>query len=133
MEGRQVTVRLINEISETSRITFCSACGNQESVRHIDFDSACDRGYGNAEGVQIALDDLILCERCIKNGAEILGIEDSSVLKAELDETRSKLEIEQKAREKAEKYADRLEEAFDERPAQIKLDHRKRPRERSVA
>ena len=128
-----MTVRLINDISETTRITFCSACGNQESVRHVDFDAACDRGYGKAEGVQVALDDLILCEGCIQRGAAILGIEDSRSLAAEVDEWKAKFDVEQKAREKAERYIDTLEEAFDQRSAPVKIDHRKRPRERQVA
>jgi hypothetical protein len=128
-----MTVRLINEISETTRITFCSACGNQESVRHVDFDAACDRGYGKAEGVQIALDDLILCEGCLKRGATILGIEDSTFLKADNEELKQKLDIETRGREKAERYIDTLEEAFDQRSAPVKIDHRKRPRERQVA
>lgn len=128
-----MTVRLINEISETSRITFCSACGNQESVRHVDFDAACDRGYGKAEAVSVALDDLILCEGCVKRGAEILGIEDSHILKAESEDWKHKFEIEQKQRQKAEAYADRLEDAFDKRSAPVRLDHRQRPRERQPA
>ena len=123
-----MTVRLINEISETTRITFCSACGNQQSVRHVDFDAACDRGYGKAEAVEVALDDLILCEGCIRRGAEILGIEDSAVLKAEKEQLEAKLDTQRKALVQAQKYADTMEEALQHRPDPVKIDHRKLPR-----
>ena len=123
-----MTVRLINEISETTRITFCSACGNQQSVRHVDFDAACDRGYGKSETVQVALDDLILCEGCIRRGAEILGIEDSTVLKAEKEQLEAKLDTQRKALVQAQKYADTMEDALQHRPDPVKIDHRKLPR-----
>ena len=129
-----MTVRLTNEISETTRTIYCSACGNQEQAkRHVDFDAACDRGYGKDEAVQVSYDDLILCEDCIRPAARLLGMEDTETSRKIQRDLERKLEIESKAREKAEAYADRLEEAFDSRPAQIKLDHRKKPRERQVA
>ena len=129
-----MTVRLINEISETSRTIYCSACGNQEqSKRHVDFDAACDRGYGKDEAVAIAYDDLILCEDCLSTGARLIGMEHTTISEPKVADLEAKLAIETKAREKLETYVDRMEEAFDQRPAQIKIDHRKRPRERSVA
>lgn len=123
-----MTVRLVNEISETSRITFCSACGNQQSVRHVDFDAACDRGYGKAEAVEVSLDDLILCEGCVRRGAEVLGIEDSTLLKAENEDLKRKLDVQGKRRKQAERYASTMEEALQHRPEPVHIDHRKKPR-----
>ena len=124
-----MTVRLTNEISETSRTIYCSACGNQEqSKRHVDFDAACDRGYGNAEAVQIAYDDLVLCENCVREAMTNLGIEDSAFLKAENEDLVRKLDVERKRRVQAQRYSDTMEEALQHRAEPVKIDHRRKPR-----
>lgn len=125
-----MTVRLTNEIRETSMPVHCSACFAQQNIRHVDFDAACDRGYSDGVAVEVAMDDLILCENCVKNGAAALGIEDSKILKYELDEVEAKLLSERKEREQAQRYAATLEEALlDARPEPLKIDHRKKPRQ----
>jgi hypothetical protein len=111
----------------------CSACSNQQpGIRHVDFDAACDRGYGNEEAVKVAYDDLILCENCVKEGLQVLGIEDSKELKAELQDTKRKLEIKDKLLKQAQRYSDTMEEALGHRPDPVHIDHRKRPRKELV-
>jgi hypothetical protein len=121
------TVRLANEIRETSMPVYCSACFNQANIRHVDFDAACDRGYANAEAVEVSMDELVLCENCVKNGAAILGIEDSKQLKTELDDAEMALKRERKEREQAQRYASTLEDAVHQKG--VKLDHRQKPRQ----
>lgn len=121
--------RLANEIRESSLPVYCAAChGQNPKLRHVDFDAACDRGYGNDEGVKIAMDDLILCENCVKEGARTLGIEDSRELKARVNDLERKHDVERKRREQAERYANTIEDAISNRPTPVHIDHRKRPR-----
>jgi hypothetical protein len=127
-----MTVRLANEIRETQSIVLCSGCFNQQPhLRHIDFDAACDRGYGYDEAVKVTMDDLILCENCVKEGAKLLGMEDSHSLKADRDDYERKWRVEKKRREQQEGYASRLEDTLGQRPEPIRIDHRKKPRERN--
>lgn len=122
--------RLASEIRETGRPIFCSACFNSQPIRHVDFDAACDRGYGQDDHIQIAMDDLILCENCVREGAMVLGIEDSRSLKAELQDVKRKLDVKAKLLEKAERYAATLEDLHEQRGTHI--DHRKKPRRQEV-
>lgn len=108
----------------------CSACFNQQpGIRHVDFDAACDRGYGNDEAIKVDYDDLILCENCVKEGLQVLGIEDSKALKAENENLKRKLNVERKRREQAQRYADTMEDAISHRPEPVNIDHRKKPRQ----
>lgn len=123
-----MTIRLANEIREASRPVYCSACFNSQGIRHVDFDAASDRGYANEEAVKINMDDLILCENCIKEGARALGIEDSLTLKEELEDHKRKLDITHRRLKQAQRYADTMEEALQHRPKEVHIDHRKKPR-----
>lgn len=111
----------------------CSACGNQapaeQEVRYVDFDAACDRGYGNAEAHQIALDDLILCEGCIRTAALMVDMVDGGELAAQFDSLQRRYGVEQRRADKAENYASMLEAAMDERPVAVSAPRRRgRPR-----
>jgi hypothetical protein len=127
MESDPMT-RLASDISEATRPIYCSSCFNSEPIRHIDFDAACDRGYGNGEAVQVAMDDLILCENCVREGARLIGMTDDTDLKAHLENLKRKVEVERKGRVQAEKWAGTMEDALGARPEAVKIDHRKRPR-----
>lgn len=129
-ESEPMTVRQANEIRETGLPVYCSGCMNQQpELRHVDFDAACDRGYGPDHDTKIAMDDLVLCENCVREGAAVLGIEDSVKVEAERDDYARKYDAERLARQKAERYADTLEDAIGNRPAPISIDHRRKPRQ----
>lgn len=122
-----------NKIELTGLPQRCSACFGQDSKRrHIDLDAACDRGYGNEETVKIAYDDLILCENCVKEAAELIDMTDSEDLKARLLSLEDELDRERKARRQAQRYATAMEGALEERPEKVKIDHRKLPRKELV-
>lgn len=57
---------------------FCSGCftGAQEGVRFVDFDAALDRGSVVTDmGALVGtLDDLYLCEACVRAGMEALAL-----------------------------------------------------------
>lgn len=123
--------RLASDIREASKPIYCSACFNQQAIRHIDFDAACDRGYGKAEAVEVAMDDLILCENCVREGAELIGMSPEGSKDDRIADLEGKLAHAEKTREKAERYAETLEDAVHQKG--VHIDHRKKPRERVVA
>jgi hypothetical protein len=110
---------------------YCAACFNQQQdLRHVDFDAASDRGYGESEGLSISMDDIIMCENCVKVGAEQVGMTDDATLKAELAAAKDRADAAEKDAEKQAEYASRLETLFDKRPQPIEIDHRRKPRQR---
>ena len=125
--------RLASDIREASKPIFCSACFNSQDIRHIDFDAACDRGYANDEAVPVAMDDLIICENCVREGARLLGMEDETANAGHISDLERKLDVKDKRLKQAERYSETLEDAFESRPVPIALDHRKKPRKEMEA
>jgi hypothetical protein len=125
-----MTARLANEIRETGLPMYCSACMNQQpALRHVDFDAATDRGYGNVEATKVAMDDLILCEGCVKRGAELLGMVDSKEQAERIADLEKRLDVKERQYKQAQGYADRMEDALQHRSKPIALDHRQKPRQ----
>jgi hypothetical protein len=121
---------LTNEIRETNTPTHCSACFQQDGkLLHVDFDAACDRGYGDAHGVQIAMEDLILCENCLRDGAKLAGMVDGEVQAERIASLEGRLAEEAARCEQAVNYANRMEAALASRPTPIQVSRpRGRPR-----
>jgi hypothetical protein len=119
-----------NAIMPVGTPPYCSACGRCDSVgRYVDFDAACDRGYGedpsNPE-VKVAMEYLILCEQCIKEGARHIGmVKDDQ--QERIQSLEHRLAAEQKRCEQAVRYADRMEQALAGRPEKLTVS---RPRGR---
>ena len=118
-----MAVRDANEIRPAALPMYCSACHGQYPERkHIDFDAAIDRGwYGNDHGTRITMDDLILCEECLRNGAELIGMMDTHAFLDQKASLEHRLAREEKEREKAVEYADRMEQALQHRPESLKV------------
>ena len=119
--------RLASDIRETTKPIYCSSCFNSQDVRHVDFDAACDRGYGTGP-LPVAMDDLVLCENCVKEAGRLVGMEDTEITARRIETLERQLDSERKIRRQAEKYADAMELAMDNRPQPVPLDHRKKPR-----
>ena len=108
---------------------YCAGCHNQQpNLRHVDFDSALDRGYGKREAVQISYDDAIFCENCVKEGGELIGMRPEGEKDREISDLKRKLDIRTKERDQARRYSDTIESAISNRPEPIRIDHRKKPR-----
>jgi hypothetical protein len=119
---------LANEIRAAGKPLYCSACFTwKEDGRYIDFDAACDRGYGNQEAVKVAMDDLILCETCLKHAAGMVDMIDATTQAEHIGSLERRLADEQARCEQAVGYANRMEEALARRPEPIKVS---RPRGR---
>lgn len=121
-------VQLANEIRAAHLPMYCSACGCQDgSLRHVDFDAACDRGYGAESAQQVSMDDLILCETCLRSGAALVGMIDDAEPVAKIGQLKQRLAEEKLRADKAVAYAQRMEEALAARPEPVKVS---RPRGR---
>jgi hypothetical protein len=124
-----MTIRLANEIRPAEMPPYCSACHNQDPARtYVDFDAACDRGYGDGAAVSVTFDDLIICDECLRSGAEHVGMIDATEQALKIASLEERLTREQKARRQAQTYATNLEDALASRPDPVQVDHRKRPR-----
>lgn len=129
-----MTVQVANEIRPADTPIYCSACrGQDKTLTHIDFDAACDRGFGDGP-LPVSMDDLILCENCVKNAGRLVGMEEASETSQERDKFKRLWHEEKALREQAVGYADRMEEALQHRPDKLKVSKpRGRPRVESVA
>ena len=123
-----MSVQLTNDIRPAELPVYCSACGCQDkSKRHVDFDAACDRGYGADQDVPISMDDLIICETCLRSAAGLVGMIDDTEPLEKIATLEQRLSGEQKRADKAAAYAERMEQALAARPSPVKVS---RPRGR---
>jgi len=105
----------------------CSFCfGQQPRKRHVDFDSAIDRGYGMEGTIQIPMDEAIGCEDCVRVGAELLGMEFSKEKDRRIEDLERKLDVERKRHKQAQRLADTYQDLVEQK--NIHVDHRKLPR-----
>src|SRR5882757_6391471 len=58
----------------------CAACyGQDPKARHVDFEAAYDGPVLNATGeAPMQVDDLIICENCVRNAATLVGMIEAS-------------------------------------------------------
>lgn len=124
-----MTVTMANEIRPTNMPIYCSACfGQNPEAQHVDMDAACDRGYGDRDdGNKVSMDDLILCEDCIRSAGVLVGMTDTREFQEHTNSLERRLEEEKKRADKATEYADRMEDALKHRPEELKVS---RPRGR---
>lgn len=121
-------VTLANDIRPADMPMYCSACGCQDREKqHVDFDAACDRGYGSDGAVKVRMDDLILCETCLRSGAALVGMVDGGEPGQRIAQLEQLLANEKLRADKVVAYADRMEAAIAVRPEPLKV---QRPRGR---
>lgn len=133
-----MSTTLANRVRPAGTPMYCSACHNQDStIPHVDFDAACDRGYGLQadSGVKVSMDDLILCATCLKSGAGLIGMVDEDAQAARIESLERRLAEETKRCEQAVGYANRMEEALAQRPEPIQVNRPRGrpPRQREAA
>ncbi len=108
---------------------YCAACFNQRGdIRHVDFDAAMDRGYGKDEAVKVTMDDAIICENCVKEGAELLGMINAEAWQKEKRILENRAKTAESRTRQAERFSETLEDLAMQRG--VKIDNRRRPKER---
>jgi hypothetical protein len=67
---------------------YCSACfGARPGEKHIDFEAAYDGPVINSvAGNKVAIDDLVICEKCLIAAASLIGLTNADELRAENEE-----------------------------------------------
>ena len=96
--------------------SYCAACYQHPTDgRMIDCEAAYDGPVLNEEGLQVMIDDLILCERCVRQMAGMIHMVDEDTDR--VSRLAAELAAEREAREGLERYADSLEGAVAFRPA----------------
>lgn len=108
---------------------YCAGCFQQKpEKRHVDFEAAFDGpSFDTPEvghGIRMSLDDLVLCEDCITNAANMIGLVDAEELKSENQELGEALEEAARDKEEMKATIDGLrnaqEKLMDERYGKIK-------------
>ena len=83
---------------------FCSSCFQQQfDKRHIDYSVAWDGGtLRDAGGTLITIDDLILCEDCVRIGANVLEHDPETKMGGELKLAKERAVEQRRLRKEAE-------------------------------
>lgn len=126
-----MSITLANVIRPTGTPIYCSACRSQHSEkRYVDFDAECDRGYGDAaNGKPIQMDDLILCDDCIRTAGRFVGMADAEAQVERIASLEERLAAETARCDQMTAYANRMEDALAARPEPISVNRpRGRPR-----
>lgn len=79
---------------------YCASCFQQEPVRYVDFEAAFD-GPVLPGAIPVAIDDLILCENCLKEAFSILDPQGKDETIAELTQMVIDQQTEIDAKDKA--------------------------------
>jgi hypothetical protein len=98
----------------------CASCGGQYTDRrHVDFGAAYDGPTFPAEdvagGTVVTVDDLIVCEQCVRDAGRVLGLVDPDAQTRQLEQQASQLQTLSERLAGALAYVNRLEAAAKER------------------
>lgn len=93
----------------------CAACYSHKPGVHVDFEAAYDGpyfGYDEADGEGlngISVEQLIVCEDCVRASALLIGMLEETPEAAELKDLRHQLEASEEALEAAESRLSKIE------------------------
>lgn len=90
---------------------FCSSCFQQQfDKKHVDYSVAWDGGtLRDAGGTLITIDDLILCEDCVRIGADVIAHDPDSKIGEELKVAKERALEQKRLRLDSEKRIKELE------------------------
>jgi|SRR5215831_2007676 len=91
---------------------YCSSCFQQQfDKRHIDFSVAWDGGtLRDAGGTLITIDDLVLCEDCVRIASNVLSHDADTELGRELRIAKERAAEQRRLRKEAEAQVKELQE-----------------------
>ena len=102
----------------------CLACGGAKPhVRHVDFQAAYDGPTFREEGAVVTVDDLMICEDCVREAAELLAVDPQPMRELELERDRAL-----SAADGWREYALSLEETYGRRPEPLRRGPGRPPR-----
>jgi len=90
---------------------YCSSCFQQKpAVEHIDFESYWDGPIIQGAGFKQPIDDLILCEDCLRAAGELIGLSEHKKLLHERNELKQEVQQLRKYREDNEARTEAFKE-----------------------
>lgn len=93
---------------------YCSSCfGAKPAKAHIDFEAYWDGPIIDGAGFKQPIDDLIICEDCLKAAGEVIGLADHKKLLAERNALKQEVQELRKYRIDNEARKDQIREAVD--------------------
>lgn len=97
---------------------FCASCGSQDpEARYVDFDAAWDGPVVNPEdGIKMQIDDLVVCENCLKEASALVGLVDPDRVAETLANAQEDLVAKEQKITELQRYIERLEAAIDAKP-----------------
>lgn len=97
---------------------FCAACGSQDpKTRYVDFDAAWDGPVVNPEdGIKMQIDDLVVCENCLKEASRLVGLVDPDQVSETLTRAQQDLIAKEHEIRDLQGYVSRLEAAVAAKP-----------------
>lgn len=109
----------------------CVVCFCQDPKQdHVDFDAATDRGwYAQDTPNPVPLDQLIICEACLKAGAGLVDMVDKRPFEQDIKDKDARIDRLERELRQSRTFADNLESALAVDPHGREIDHRKRPRQ----
>lgn len=112
----------------------CAACfGQYTDRRHVDLEASYDgpaypdgvmTDQGMVRNLTVAIDDLILCEDCLRDAGRLVDLGNVEELNGQLEQKDEQLENLRARLAESEQYADRLEQSVAAKP------ERRKPRKR---
>lgn len=97
---------------------FCASCGSQDpGARYVDFDAAWDGPVVNPEdGIKMQIDDLVVCENCLKEASALVGLVDPDQVSQTLARAQQDLIAKEHEIRDLQGYVSRLEAALSAKP-----------------
>jgi hypothetical protein len=102
----------------------CLACGGAKPhARHVDFEAAFDGPTFREEGTVVTVDDVMICEECVREGASLLAIDPQPMRGLELERDQANA-----LADGWREYALSLEETYGRRPEPLRRGRGRPPR-----
>lgn len=97
--------------------THCARCFQQKpDERHVDFDAAYDGPVIPGTPEPICIDDLVLCESCMREAARLLGLVDWAEAGEQIATLKTQLATAEETLLERQAYVDQLEAAVSAKP-----------------
>lgn len=97
---------------------FCASCGSQDpQARYVDFDAAWDGPVVNPDdGIKMQIDDLVICEGCLKEASRLVGLVDPDQTAETLARAQQDLIAKEEKITELQRYIDGLQAAIAAKP-----------------
>lgn len=102
----------------------CAACHlAKPQARHVDFEAAIEGPVLRDEGALVTIDDLIVCEDCVREAAQLLAVDPQPMRDLELERDHERAQA-----AGWREYALSLEETYGRRPEPLRRGPGRPPR-----